>query len=77
MLSGANSPYSGAADYGSFYVDADDISDSPPVVNQFAAAHAAGTAYNATPSGSSVASSLNSSGRVAKVIFSRRPQMRL
>ncbi len=70
MLSGADSPYTGAAGYGSFYAKADNISVSPPVTGQLQVAHDAGTAYKNSPSGSSVAASLNNSDRFAKVIFS-------
>ena len=70
MLSGTDSPYSGAAGYGSFYANADNIATAPPVTGQLQVAHDAGSAYQASPSGSAVASSLSNSGRAAKLIFS-------
>ncbi len=70
MLGGADSPYKGAAGYGSFYANADNISTSPPVTGQLLVAHDAGKAYKSSPTGSSVAASLNSSGRQTKVVFS-------
>lgn len=70
MLSGADSPYNGAAGYGSFYAKADNIAISPPVTGQIKVAHDAGSAYQVSPTGSAVVASLNDSGRVAKVIFS-------
>lgn len=70
MLSGKDSPYAGAAGYGSFYADADDISKGLPVTGQISVAVDAGKAYKASPTGNSVATSLNNSGRTSKVIFS-------
>lgn len=70
MLSGKNSPYSGAAGYGSFYAKADVIANSPPVTGQIKVARDIGQTYRGSPAGSAVAAKLNDSGRVAKVVFS-------
>ena len=70
MLSGNDSPYKGAAGYGSFYASADDISDSPPVTGQIGVAHTVGNTYAESPEGSEVASALSDEGRSAKSVFS-------
>ena len=70
LLSSTNSPYKDGAGFGSFYVKADDISGSPPVLGQLSVARDAGVAYKKSPKGESVASSLTSSGRHAQLIFS-------
>lgn len=70
MLSGTDSPYKGAAGYGSFYIKADDISGNPPVLGQLSVARDAGVAYGKSPTGESVANSLTGSGRHTQLIFS-------
>ena len=70
MLSSKDSPYAGAAGYGSFYAVADNIPGSPPVTGQIGVAHAVGQSYKDSPEGGTVASALQSAGRTAKAIFS-------
>ena len=70
MLSGKDSPYAGAAGYGSFYAAADEIAGSPPVTGQIGVAHSVGQSYAQSPEGGKVASALESAGRTAKAIFS-------
>ena len=70
MLSGKDSPYAGAAGYGSFYALANEIPGSPPVTGQIGVAHRVGQSYAESPEGGNVASALESAGRTAKAIFS-------
>ncbi len=70
LLSNKSSPYNGAAGYGSFYTNADDIQGSPPVTGQIRVARDVGRAYQDSSTGSTVAEELNDAGRVAKVVFS-------
>ena len=72
MLTGKNSPYAGAAGYGSFFAKADDISVAPPVTGQIGIAQKVGKAYEGASQGRGleVAYILRKAGRNAKSVFS-------
>lgn len=67
-----NSPYQGAAGYGSFWTLVDDLVTAPPVQGQLSVARNLGGVYASAPAGDKVAASLTASQRTAKHIFSGR-----
>ena len=70
MLSGKDSPYAGAAGYGSFYAQATMVRQFPPVTGQMEVAHSVGATYQSSPKGADVADALSSAGRKSSIVFS-------
>ena len=71
LLTGKDSPYSGVAGYGSFFVEsASRIKDAPPVTGQISLAVKLGAAWKQSPTGIAIVETLNSGGRVARSVFS-------
>ena len=69
MLSGKDSPYAGAAGYGSFYAPVSAVKLNPPVTGQISLAVKVGAAYKQSPTGDAVVGALGAGQRTAKVLF--------